>query len=163
MNKKFIVALVAIMTVAGAGLLYAAYVRQAQSINTQSAAPYPPALYQIHEIKQQKLGPGTFNTEGYIVKTYTCPPCPAEAECKPCMRNNIVISEYGERINSYSLPDTAMILFTDDPKQFAFGTKYNFWIRILDSSTTNEPINDVEILSFNVIKGTECLDCGADK
>lgn len=152
MNKKIICILVLILAIIAGGVFYFLYGQQPE-VNTGSNTTYPQAsnytFYPIHEIKQNKFSSGTYNTEGYVVKIYTCPPCPKGAQCKPCMRDNIVISENNQLLEAYSLSDKEMVLFASNPKQFELGKKYQFSIRMLDYKSTGEPINDAEIIGYN--------------
>jgi len=109
-------------------------------------------FYQIHEIKQNNFTSGNFNTEGYVVKIYTCPPCPKGALCKPCMRDNIVISKNNKQLDAYYLTENELIIFVNNPKQFELGKKYNFSIKILDYKSTGEPINDIELVGYELIE-----------
>jgi len=93
-------------------------------------------FYPIHEIKQNKFTSGTYNTEGYVVEIYTCLPCPKAALCEPCTRDNIVISENNKLLETYTLSESEMILFANNPKQFDLGRKYRFSIKILDYKST---------------------------
>jgi len=69
------------------------------------------------------------NIAGYIVKAYTCPSCPIGAQCKPCMGNNIVVSETNALRQTYDgLSSSEFILYTDQPTQFELGKKYLFSI-----------------------------------
>lgn len=53
----------------------------------------------IHEINRKAPVSGDFVTVGYVAGIYACPPCPQGAMCKPCMRDNIVISEKKKNLN----------------------------------------------------------------
>ena len=154
MNKKYIITIVIILAIFVIGIFYFFYNQQVQPTNSTNTTTYPQAsslnFYPIHEIKSNKFDSGTFNTEGYVVKSYTCPSCPAGAQCKPCMRDNVVISENNKLLETYSLTDKEMILFADNPKQFELGEKYTFSIKILDYKSTSESINDVEIIGYNL-------------
>jgi len=60
---------------------------------------------------------------GFVSKIYTCPPCPAGAQCKPCMRDNIVLSEQDKKLESYTLADGDIIVFTKAPQRFQLGAR----------------------------------------
>src|SRR5437763_1071692 len=65
------------------------------------------AVMTIHALKQMAPDSGSYNTEGYVVLNYLCPPCPPGAECKPClMESNIVISESHQLLHGYNTPLT---------------------------------------------------------
>ena len=165
MNKKFIWIFAVILIIIAGGVFYFLYKQQPSQVNIQNNTTYPQtsnfAFYPIHEIKSNKFNSGTYNTEGYVVKIYTCPPCPKGAQCKMCMRDNIVISENNKLLEAYSLSDKEMILFANSPKQFELGKKYKFSINILDYKSTGEQINDVEIVGYNSNNSSiDCYDCG---
>lgn len=112
------------------------------------AALGEPRFFPIHEIKRKALGPGEYRTEGFVAKVYVCPPCPPGAMCKPCMRDNIVISERKAALAGYNLSEREMMLFTRGSGVFEVGRKYVFTFRITEGRSTSEPINDAEILAF---------------
>ena len=113
----------------------------------------PARTVSIHQIKAEKGKRGEYQTEGYVIKTYICPPCPPRAQCKPCMMNtNIVISEVNKSLNSYELTDKDIILFTRDAAPFEIGKKYLFTIKITDRKTTSEPLNDIELIEYKPSK-----------
>jgi len=45
-----------------------------------------------------------------------------------------------------------MIIFVENPEQFELGRKYRFSIKIMDYKTTGEPINDVELVGYELIE-----------
>lgn len=113
------------------------------------------SFYPIHEINQNKLGPGAYITEGFVVKIFTCPPCPKGAQCGPCMPPNIVISEENKLLQAYHLTDKDLIIFVKDTeyrKHFKLGKKYRFVIKILSYKHTSRSINDVELVEYQLIK-----------
>ena len=77
----------------------------------------------------------TYNVGGYVSYIYTCPPCPKDAECKPCMGNNIIISEADKRLEDYySLSDSDIVVFVDEPNQLKLGGLYEFSLIISPSA-----------------------------
>jgi len=119
---------------------------------------YPPTsnfdFYSIHELKQNNLSEGNYNTEGYVVKIYTCPPCPKGALCKMCMEPNIVISEENKILGSYALTEKELLIFTlnSNPRQFELGKKYRFSINITQYKSTGEPLNDIKLVGYDIIQ-----------
>ena len=114
----------------------------------------PSNFYAIHEINQKKFSFGTYYTSGYVVKKYECPPCPSLANCKPCMANNIVISEKNKRLDDYNrLTENDLIVFVEDIKPFEAGKMYRFLIQITDAKTTSQFINNVKLIYFDVPEG----------
>jgi hypothetical protein len=114
---------------------------------------YPQATHyqfiSIHELKRLSPESGFYNTEGYVAKIFSCPSCPPGASCKPCMGDNIVISEQKITLDLYTLTDSELNIFVSNPKQFKLGMKYNFSIQIRDSRLTNEHINDVGLVGYS--------------
>lgn len=166
MSKKYIGVIVLILVIVAGGVYYFLN-KQQPGGNIGVNTTYPQisnyTFYPIHEIKQNKFSSGTYNTEGYVVKIYTCPPCPRGAQCKPCMRDNVVISENNQILETYTLSDKEMVLFANNPKQFELGKKYKFSIKILDHKSTGEPINDVEVVGYSSggnNNSADCYDCG---
>lgn len=118
-------------------------------------------FYKISEIKSQNLSSGIYYTDGYVIKKYTCPPCPSGALCKPCMGSNIVISESDKIIQEYNLTNSEIILFTNNPEKFELGKKYQFNINILENRTTTEPINNIEIIDYAEINDQKMTESQA--
>ena len=120
-----------------------------------AATPYPPSqrfeLLTIQALKESNPQDGFFDVEGYVAKIFSCPPCPVGAECMPCMPENIVISEKMGTVEAYSsISASEMIIFVQNPEDiFTLGEYYHFSIRVMDYRTTDEPINDVELLGFS--------------
>lgn len=106
----------------------------------------------IHELKNHLFRSGTFTTEGFVVKIYTCPSCPKNAQCKPCMRDNIVVSEDNKNLISYTLSEKDLIVFVKNSKLFKVGKKYRFLIKVNEYSSTNERVNDAELINYRLIK-----------
>ncbi len=102
----------------------------------------------ISELKKSNPTSGIYKTEGYVVKKYTCPICPQGAVCKACMRDNILISEKSKTLETYSLNEKNLIIYTNIPNQFTLNQKYTFTIKILDFKSTGDTINDVELVDF---------------
>ena len=103
----------------------------------------------IHELKQLNPTSGLYKTEGYVAKIYACPPCPPRAVCKPCMQDNIVISEQKKSLDTYTLTDMDLVVFVTHPEQFMLGAKYTYSIQVSDAHTTGDRINDVKLMSYS--------------
>jgi hypothetical protein len=120
-----------------------------------TSPPYPPSqnfeLITIAELKERNPDSGFFDVEGYVAKVFTCPPCPAGAECMPCMPENIVISEELKTIEAYtSITSSEMLIFVQNPEQlFTLGEYYRLSIQVMEFRTTDEPLNDVELVGYS--------------
>lgn len=105
----------------------------------------------ISELNNRKPGKGIFETQGFVVNITDCPACPPDANCKPCMAENVVISEENKVLETYDLTDSDLIIFTKKSEDFKKGTEYKYKIKITDKKTTSANLNDVELISFEVI------------
>jgi hypothetical protein len=110
-------------------------------------ANYP--LVTIHNLKRLSPASGRYDTEGYIAKIYACPPCPPEATCKPCMADNIVVSEQNITLETYALRDTELIIFVSHPEQFTLGRKYTYSIEISPTRSTGDNFNEVSLIGYS--------------
>lgn len=111
-------------------------------------------FYQIHELKQSNFTSGNFNIEGYVVEIETCPPCPlnpAAGVCQPCS-DNVVISENNILLKTYLITEKELIVFMENPERLELGKKYMFSVKILNRKSTAGPINDVELIGFELIE-----------
>ena len=121
--------------------------------NDESQRTYPQTsnydYFTISQLKTMNQTSGNFNTEGYVVKVFTCPPCPKGAFCKECMGDNIIISEENKLLGSYSLTDKEIIILTDNPKQFELSKKYKFSIKLLEHSYTG--YNSFEMIGYDIL------------
>lgn len=104
-------------------------------------------FYTVSTIHKQLLGPGTYETEGFVGYIYTCPSCPPEGVCKPCMGNNIVITEDNKTFDGYNyLTDKELIVFTDESQALEKGIKYKFLIQVLDVKTVDQALNNIKLI-----------------
>ncbi|MEZ5345882.1 MAG: hypothetical protein R2681_10050 [Pyrinomonadaceae bacterium] len=113
------------------------------------AADEPPGAepITIADLNRRKPEKGTFRTKGYVAKVFVCPACPPNAQCKPCMKNNIVISEEKSTLENYDIGETGLIIFTKEAKKYAAGEEYEFMIRITEYKTTASELNDIELIN----------------
>lgn len=114
--------------------------------NTRYAESDSEKFLKISELNEEKPNKGTFKIKGFVAKIYTCPSCPPDAQCKPCMRDNIVVSDENKSLDDYNLTEKEAIIFTDKAKSFAKGKQYQFTIKITDSKTTSANLNDIELI-----------------
>ena len=69
----------------------------------------------------------------------------------PCMPENIVISEELKTIEAYtSITSSEMLIFVQNPEQlFTLGEYYRLSIQVMEFRTTDEPLNDVELVGYS--------------
>ena len=106
----------------------------------------------VSNLNEKRPKKGIFETRGFVAKIYTCPPCPPETECKPCMKGNIVISEENKILDGYELTKKELIIFTNKSESFTKGKEYKFKIKITADKTTSANLNDAELISADTIK-----------
>ena len=121
------------------------------TINTNQTKIGSGKFLKISELNKQKPEKGIFETKGFVAKVYTCPPCPPNSQCKPCMRNNIVVSEDNKSLDGYDLTDKKILVFTDQAESFVAGKQYQFTIKITNTKTTATNLNDVELIDSSDI------------
>ena len=106
----------------------------------------------ISEINERKPKGGIVETKGFVALIYTCPPCPSGAQCKPCMRDNVVISEDDKMLTTYDLTKKQLILFGDGLSKLEVGTEYRFRVRITSGKTTEFDLKDFEVISVKSLE-----------
>ncbi len=106
----------------------------------------------ISSLKQKAPNEGEFLLRGYVSKIYTCPPCPPGATCKPCIGDNIVLSEKKKVIDSYRLEEGDLVIFVKKPSEFRLGKRYLCKIKVLSSRTTSSKMNDLELVSSKALE-----------
>ncbi|HYV43435.1 MAG TPA: hypothetical protein VFA20_01195 [Myxococcaceae bacterium] len=105
----------------------------AASVPTTSApapaAPAPPAAASgsVAALLAQHPSSGAATVTGYVTYIYRCPPCPPGAMCKPCMGDNLVLSDAPKQVTDYAdVGDGDLVVLADRAKLDAFkvGSRY---------------------------------------
>lgn len=100
-----------------------------------------------------------FNTEGYVVRIYECPPCPKESICEPCFTNDFIIISEDNQLNNKilgreNLSKNELLIYTTEADKFELGKKYKVSVKVLYSNHLNiDFTNDIELVGYEVIKG----------
>ncbi len=93
---------------------------------------------------------GPFRIEGYVKNIYRCPPCPPGAMCKPCIPDNIDVTD------NLDEKDPALIrrlrIFTDKPEKFELKKKYSFVVKVKGQTPKGRAIENVDLISFDPVK-----------
>ena len=141
--KKFLIITTLVLISAISGI----YLYPQKSPRTYPISISDYDFYEIRELKKSNLTDGNYNTEGYVVDIYECS-CPFGAQCEPCGRENIIISQNNNRVDYLSEND--LLILVNNPRQFELGKYYRFSIEILDQKTIlEESINDIELIGYN--------------
>jgi len=116
----------------------------AASVPTPSAPP-PAASGSVAALLAQKPSSGSFTVTGYVTYLYRCPPCPPGANCKPCMGDNLVLSDAPKQVTDYAdVGDGDLVVLADRAKLDAFkvGSRYRLDIDIGPEKHLSNPIPD---------------------
>ena len=108
------------------------------------------SLLTFNDLQKYDVNKTTFKIAGYVIETYKCPPCPPNAQCKPCLGNHIIITDNASEKNLVLIK--RLRIFTDNPKQFELKKKYLFTVKIRGKIETGHQIEDVELIDFNRLK-----------
>ena len=81
-----------------------------------------------------------------MIDIYKCPPCPPGAMCKPCIPNNIVVTDNIEEKDLSKIK--RLRIHTDKPEQFELKKKYLFTVKVKGTLPLDRAITDVELISF---------------
>jgi len=146
MKRAYIVLAVAVAAVAAYIVLFPPEVMYEQP--RKSTKDIEADFYTIPEFKRAGLEGGLFRTSGYVVLFSGCPPCPDDADCIPCMPENIVISENNTPLEYYDLTENELIIFNGDNGRFEMGKKYSFLLAVKDYVLVDETVNAVELVSY---------------
>ncbi len=109
----------------------------------------PEKIYSIGELKKSVSIGQLFQVRGYVVKKYTCPPCPPDAQCKACMEPHIIIMNTKETLITYKPDPKNLLIYVKDPSLFNEIQEYLFTVRILNKFTTGDSIPDIELISHS--------------
>jgi hypothetical protein len=110
----------------------------------------PPPLLTFDDLQGSKPIDGPFRIAGYVLNIYKCPPCPRGAQCKPCVPDNIVVTNDLEEKDLSRI--TRLRIYTDKPEQFELKKKCLFTVKTKGKLTPGHAIQDVELISFEVLK-----------
>ena len=118
-------------------------------VRPQAALPF----YSISQVNAKTMPAGTFETEGYVINIYQCPPCPPGAVCQTCPPLFIIISEKNRQIE-YPSEVTArgLLVLTDQGSELKTGKKYRFKIQVKSYQLGNSRHKDLALLEFTALK-----------
>src|SRR2546425_12981928 len=111
-----------------------------------------PSLLTFEDLKKNDGIEGQFRIEGYVLDIYKCPPCPPRAICKPCIPDNLVITDAADPKDLSKI--NRLRIFTDKPEQFELKKKYSFAVNLKNKVPAGHAITDVFLVSFESFKQT---------
>ncbi|HYV24148.1 MAG TPA: hypothetical protein VE969_02840 [Pyrinomonadaceae bacterium] len=109
-----------------------------------------PPLLTFDDLKKNDGIEGQFRIEGYVLDIYKCPPCPPRAMCKPCIPDNVVITDTAEPKDLSKV--NRLRVFTEKPEQFEQKKKYSFTVKLKQPFPAGQAINTVDLVSFEPLK-----------
>src|SRR6266576_1840994 len=99
-------------------------------------------LLTFDDLKAGKHVDGPFRIASYVFDLYKCPPCPPPNQCKPCIPDNIVVTD---DIDAKDLSQIKRLrIYTDKTDQFERKKKYVFTVKIKDNVPAGRAIDSVE-------------------
>ena len=109
-----------------------------------------PPLLTFEDLQKNDGVEGPFRIEGFVIDIYKCPPCPPQAMCKPCIPDNIDVTDnIGEKDPSRI---KRLRISTDKPEQFELKKKYIFTVKVKGKVPPGTAIQDVDLISFELVK-----------
>lgn len=107
----------------------------------------------VNEIHQLAPTSGTFTIVGYISSRFTCPPCPEESVCKPCMPDNVIVSETYDPNTKYTdHANHVTVLLPSNKKpeetELTVGQRYELTITVEPSATMNFGLHNFKLQSY---------------
>jgi hypothetical protein len=107
-------------------------------VMSQREKNYP--LLLIRDLSKSKAD--TFRVRATVTSIATCPPCPKGAMCKPCLGNHITVMNNNDSLR------IQLVVFTDNPDQFARGRIYQFTLSMRNKAKHE----DAELVSFHSVQ-----------
>ena len=109
-----------------------------------------PPLLTFSDLNRSDLDEAPFRIEGSVTQIYKCPPCPAGAQCKPCLGNHIVITDNLDEKNPALIK--RLRIFNDKPEQFEEQKKYSFVVKLRGKSKARRAVEEVELISSSPLE-----------
>jgi len=109
-----------------------------------------PRLVTFDNLQRSDSIEGPFRIVGYVIDIYKCPPCPPGAMCKPCIPDNIVVTD------NLDEKDPARIkrlrISTEKPERFELKKRYIFTVKVKGKVPPGHAILDVDLIDFKPAK-----------
>lgn len=109
-------------------------------------------LLTFEDLKKDGVA-GPFRIKGYVINIYKCPPCPPGAMCKPCIPDNIDVTDNLDDKNPALIK--RLRIFTDKPEKFELKKKYSFLVKVKGRTPQGRAIENVDLISFDPVKEPE--------
>ena len=106
-------------------------------IGAPSMAPAQNAPESVSAFLAQHADTGTYAISAYVVDVYLCPPCPEHVFCKPCIPDNITLSDQPSltQAQAHGNPTLRVFVTTSQAAQLQVGKRYDMQIQAGNSPT----------------------------
>ena len=113
---------------------------------TLGQEPAKSPLLAFDDLKKNDRIEGSFRIEGYVLDIYKCPPCPPGAMCKPCIPDNVVITDTADSKDLSKV--NRLRIYTERADQFEQKKKYSFTVKLKQPFPPGQAITAVDLVSF---------------
>ena len=107
-------------------------------------------LLTFDDLRAGKQVDGPFRITAYVLDIYECPPCPPPNQCKPCIPDNIVVTDDIEAKNLSQIK--RLRIYTDKTDRFERKKKYVFTVKIKGTAPADRAIDFVDLVGFELVK-----------
>ena len=120
----------------------------AQPAETIPCALPTEAIHALRDVHQ-----GRHVVEGFVASVYACPPCPPNADCKPCIGDFVVLTE-DKSAGGVPDPrsDRVMRVFVENPRAFETGLRYRVMLRLRGPADPARRIDDAVLIAAQPLR-----------
>lgn len=104
-----------------------------------------PSTIKFADLQHYDPANETFRIEGYVLDIYHCPPCPPHAMCKPCIPDNITLTDSDDWSNLSSLK--RLRVYTERTDEFKLKGKYILTVRVKGNLQAGKPVESVDLVA----------------
>ena len=123
--------------------------------STDNPNDYPKVSndYGVGQFVSGNFTDGIYYVQGYVVNIYNCKQGNNDGYTQPCKPANVIISDDDKVIDSYrEMGGSDLMVYVSNEKEFKVGNKYRFQLKVLNTQSTPQSINDVQAISHEFIQ-----------
>ncbi len=106
-----------------------------------------PPMWTFADLQHYDAATQTFQIEGYVLDIYKCPPCPPRGMCKPCIADNVTLTDTDDRSDLSNLK--RLRVFTEETDKFVMNGKYIVTVRVKGTPKMGDAIDSVDLISID--------------